>query len=143
MSHELFIVDGVRTPCCKWGTALTGTDAVELGRSAVAAVLARTGLKSALIHEVIFGCVGPPAEAANLARVIALRAGGGVNGNALVFQSMRRPKPQPIDTRLPRLRNATPKKPDERLTHDRKSAEGAVPRISRGRTFRLRNVHHD
>ena len=75
MNSPLYIVDGVRTPFCKMGTALAGADAVELGRTATAAVLARTGLDPAQIDEVIFGCVGQPADAANVGRVIALRAG--------------------------------------------------------------------
>lgn len=75
MTSPLYIVDGVRTPFCKMGTALAGTDAVDLGRTAAAALLARTGLDPAQIDEVIFGCVGQPADAANAARVIALRAG--------------------------------------------------------------------
>ena len=75
MSSPLYIVDGVRTPFCKMGTTLAGADAVDLGRTAAAALLARTGLDPAVIDEVIFGCVGQPADAANAARVIALRAG--------------------------------------------------------------------
>src|SRR5205823_3871624 len=75
MNSSLYIVDGVRTPFCKMGTALASSDAVELGRTAAAAVLARTGLDPAQIDEVIFGCVGQPAESANASRVIALRAG--------------------------------------------------------------------
>ena len=43
--------------------------------TAAVAVLARTGLDPAQIDEVIFGCVGQPIDAANAARVIALRAG--------------------------------------------------------------------
>ena len=74
-SSPLYIVDGVRTPFCKMGTDLAASDAVDLGRSAAAAVLAHTGLDPALIDEVIFGCVGQPADAANPGRVIALRAG--------------------------------------------------------------------
>src|SRR5213079_652783 len=42
---------------------------------AVSALLTRTGLDPHRIDEVIFGCVGQPADAANVARVIALRAG--------------------------------------------------------------------
>jgi acetyl-CoA acetyltransferase family protein len=75
MNASLYVVDGVRTPFCKMGTALAGTDAVELGRSVASAVLARTGLDPGMIDEVIFGCVGQPADAANPSRVIALRAG--------------------------------------------------------------------
>jgi len=72
---RLVIVDGVRTPFCKWNTHFASLGADELGRVAVNALLTRTGLDPKLIDEVIFGCVCQPAEAANVARVIALRAG--------------------------------------------------------------------
>src|SRR5580765_4784204 len=72
---RLVIVDGVRTPFCKAGTDLAALGADELGRIAVSALLTRTGLDPALIDEVIFGCVAQPADASNVARVIALRAG--------------------------------------------------------------------
>src|SRR5271170_3137786 len=76
MSNErLVIVDGIRTPFCKMGTELASLGADELGRVAVSALLTRTDLDPALIDEVIFGCVAQPADAANVARVIALRAG--------------------------------------------------------------------
>src|SRR6184192_220280 len=75
MTDRLVIVDGVRTPFCKAGTELAALGADELGRIAVNALLARTGLDPALVDEVIFGCVAQPADATNLARVIALRAG--------------------------------------------------------------------
>jgi acetyl-CoA C-acetyltransferase/acetyl-CoA acyltransferase len=74
-SNRLVIVDGVRTPFCKAGTDLAGFGADELGRIAVNALLTRTGLDPALVDEVIFGCVAQPVDAANVARVIALRAG--------------------------------------------------------------------
>ena len=74
-SPRLVIVDGIRTPFCKMGTDLARCAADELGRVAVNSLLTRTGLDPALIDEVIFGCVGQPAEAGNVARVIALRAG--------------------------------------------------------------------
>src|SRR5271163_2024236 len=72
---RLVIVDGVRTPFCKWNTSLATLAADELGRVAVSALLARTGLDPKLIDEVIIGCVCQPVEAANISRVIALRAG--------------------------------------------------------------------
>jgi len=74
-TERLVIVDGVRTPFCKAGTELAALGADELGRIAVSALLTRTDLDPALIDEVIFGCVAQPADAANVARVIALRAG--------------------------------------------------------------------
>jgi acetyl-CoA C-acetyltransferase/acetyl-CoA acyltransferase len=72
---RLVIVEGVRTPFCKAGTELVSLGADELGRVAVNALLTRTGLDPALVDEVIFGCVAQPMDAANVARVIALRAG--------------------------------------------------------------------
>jgi acetyl-CoA C-acetyltransferase/acetyl-CoA acyltransferase len=74
-NSRLVIVDGVRTPFCKAGTELASLGADELGRIAVNALLTRTGLDPELVDEVIFGCVAQPADATNIARVIALRAG--------------------------------------------------------------------
>jgi acetyl-CoA C-acetyltransferase/acetyl-CoA acyltransferase len=75
MNERLVIVDGVRTPFCKMGSDLAPLGADELGRIAVNALLARTGIDPAIVDEMIFGCVGQPPDAANIARVIALRAG--------------------------------------------------------------------
>ena len=75
LDQPIYLVDGVRTPFAKMGTAFAETDAAELGRVAVAELLAQTGLDPATIEEVIMGCVAQPADAANIARVIALRAG--------------------------------------------------------------------
>jgi acetyl-CoA C-acetyltransferase/acetyl-CoA acyltransferase len=72
---RLAIIDGLRTPFTKIGTDLATLGADELGRLAVNALLTRTGFDPALIDEVIFGCVGQPMDSANVARVIALRAG--------------------------------------------------------------------
>jgi len=74
-TQRLVIVDGVRTPFRKAGTDLAHSGPDELGRVAVNSLLTRTGLDPGLIDEVIFGCVAQPADAANVARVIALRAG--------------------------------------------------------------------
>ena len=75
MKEPIYIVDGVRTPLAKSGTILADTDAVELGKTVVSLLVARTGIAPEKIEEVIFGCVGQPAEAPNVARVIALRSG--------------------------------------------------------------------
>jgi acetyl-CoA acetyltransferase family protein len=72
---RLAIIDGVRTPFCKAGSDLAALGADELGRVAVGALLARTGLDPQLVDEVIFGCVAQPVDAINVARVIALRVG--------------------------------------------------------------------
>lgn len=75
MKTPLYVVAGARTPFTRMGTTLAGCGADELGRSAASALLAQTGIDPATIDEVIFGCVGNPVDAANVARVIALRAG--------------------------------------------------------------------
>jgi acetyl-CoA C-acetyltransferase/acetyl-CoA acyltransferase len=73
--NSLVIIDGVRTPFLKMGSELAGIDATEQGRVVVQTLLSRTGLDPAQVDELIFGCVSQPADAANIARVIALRAG--------------------------------------------------------------------
>src|SRR6201995_1065966 len=75
MKEPIYIVDGIRTPFAKAGTVLADTTAMDLGKTAVSLLLAKTGLAPEKIEEVILGCVGQPAEAPNIARVIALRAG--------------------------------------------------------------------
>ncbi|MBI4308792.1 MAG: acetyl-CoA C-acyltransferase, partial [Candidatus Omnitrophica bacterium] len=73
--ERIAIVDGIRTPFCKMGTAFNDLSAVELGRVAARELIERTGLDVRNIDEVIFGCVGQPADAANIARVIGLLSG--------------------------------------------------------------------
>ncbi|MCW1883426.1 thiolase family protein [Luteolibacter flavescens] len=73
--NDLFIIAGIRTPFIRSGTDFDALTADDLGRHACTSLLLRTGIDPALIDEVIFGCVAQPAEAANLARVIALRSG--------------------------------------------------------------------
>jgi acetyl-CoA C-acetyltransferase/acetyl-CoA acyltransferase len=71
----MVVVEGVRTPFCRMGTSLAEMTADDLGAVAVKALLAKTGLDPATIDEVIMGCCGQPAEAANVGRVLALRGG--------------------------------------------------------------------
>jgi acetyl-CoA acetyltransferase family protein len=71
----MFIIAATRTPFCKMGTDFAELTADDLGRAAVSALLTKTGIDPAELSEVIFGCVAQPTEAANVARIIALRAG--------------------------------------------------------------------
>lgn len=73
--NRIAIVAGVRTPFAKMGTALKDVPAYDLGRIALAELLARTDIDPNVIDEVIIGNTGNPAEAANMARVVALDAG--------------------------------------------------------------------
>lgn len=72
---DIAIVEGVRTPFAKAFGPLASVPAHELGRVATTALLDRAGLRPEQIDQVIFGCVAQPADAANIARVIALRSG--------------------------------------------------------------------
>jgi acetyl-CoA acyltransferase len=72
---DVVIISGLRTPYAKAGTAFKDVPAVDLGAAVMKEVVARTGIDSERIDEVIVGNAGMPAEAANIARVIALRAG--------------------------------------------------------------------
>jgi acetyl-CoA acyltransferase len=72
---DIVIIEGFRTPYAKAGTALKDVPAVDLGAAVVKEVMVRTGIDPQKIDEVIIGNAGMPAEAANIARVIALRAG--------------------------------------------------------------------
>src|SRR5262245_59247916 len=72
---DLAIVEGVRTPFAKSFGSLANVPAQELGRLATQALLERAGLRPDRVDQVVFGNVALPAEAANIARVIALTAG--------------------------------------------------------------------
>jgi acetyl-CoA acetyltransferase family protein len=73
--NDLFIIAATRTPFCKMGSDLAGLTADDLGRAACSALLTETGIDPGELSEVILGCVAQPTEAANIARVIALRSG--------------------------------------------------------------------
>jgi acetyl-CoA acetyltransferase family protein len=72
---DIAIVEGVRTPFVKAFGPLASVPAQELGRVATLGVLGRAGLRPDQVDQVIFGNVCMPADAANIARVIALEAG--------------------------------------------------------------------
>ena len=85
-TKDLVIVAGVRTPIGNFGGALKDVPPQRLGELVVREVIARSGLDSKLIEEVIFGCVGQPSEAYNIARVIALQAGLPISTPAYTVQ---------------------------------------------------------
>ena len=70
-----WILAGIRTPFAKAGTVFRRVPVYELGRVAVAELLARQELDPARLDHVILGNCAQPAEAANSARVTALLAG--------------------------------------------------------------------
>jgi len=75
MKERLAIIDGIRTPFAKAGTVLRNYRADDLGAIPVREVMSRVPLNYTDIDEVIIGNVAQPANAANIARVVALKAG--------------------------------------------------------------------
>ncbi|PYQ14796.1 MAG: acetyl-CoA C-acyltransferase [Acidobacteria bacterium] len=74
MPSAAVILAGARTPFVKaWG-AFRRIPARELGRMAASEALARSTVDPAEIDEVIFGNIAQPADATNIARVVALRS---------------------------------------------------------------------
>lgn len=73
-NRDVVVVAGVRTPFVKAGTVLRHVGAVELGRVAVREAIERSDLDPEALDEVIVGNIAGPADAANVARVIALEA---------------------------------------------------------------------
>jgi len=73
--REVVIFGGVRTPFVKAGTELQDVTAVDLGRVVAEETMMRLEAPFSAVDEVIFGNVAQPADAANVARVIALRSG--------------------------------------------------------------------
>lgn len=75
MKERIAIVEGVRSPMAKAGTVFKDTPADDLGAMVVREAITRSRIEAEEIDEVIIGNVAQPAHAANIARVIALKAG--------------------------------------------------------------------
>ncbi len=73
--RPVYIIDGVRTPFVKSGSEFADVPAQQLGRAALRELIDRTAVDPAALDEVIIGNVAGPADATNVARVIALLAG--------------------------------------------------------------------
>ena len=85
-SSQVVVVGGVRTPFVRAGTRFRNLSAVDLGCVVVSELLQRAALDPELVDEVILGNIAQPAEATNVARVVALRAGVPVDRPAYTVQ---------------------------------------------------------
>src|SRR5262245_44057233 len=74
-TEPIVVAAGIRLPQARAGGAYAGEDAGHLGATVVRECIARAGIDPAALDEVVVGCVGPPHDQANVARVVALRAG--------------------------------------------------------------------
>jgi len=73
--NEVVIVSAVRTAVGRIGGALKDVQPEDLAKVVIAEAIDRAGIEPATIDEVIFGQTKQSADAANLARVAALKAG--------------------------------------------------------------------
>ena len=71
----LVLASGVRTPLARAGGAFAKEDAAGLGALVARELLARSPWRAEEVDEVVVGCVGVPHDQANVARVVAVRAG--------------------------------------------------------------------
>jgi len=70
--RRVAIINGVRTPFAKAGTALKNLSAIELGKLCVAELLQRTELDGHDVDAIVYGTVVPSVIAPNIAREVSL-----------------------------------------------------------------------
>jgi 3-oxoadipyl-CoA thiolase len=71
-----YLIDGLRSPFGRYGGALAGVRADDLGAQVIAALVAKTRVPAERIDDVIFGCANQAGEDnRNVARMSALLAG--------------------------------------------------------------------
>jgi len=75
MTQRVAIVQGLRIPFAKAGTAYARLDALDLGKIVVTELLERSGVAPSSIDSVVFGNVIPSVKAPNIAREIVLGTG--------------------------------------------------------------------
>lgn len=73
--NRIAVIEGVRTPMAKAGTALKDTQADDLAAHVLREVINRSSVVPDEVEEVILGNVAQPAHSANISRVAALKAG--------------------------------------------------------------------
>ena len=72
MTRRVAIVDGLRTPFAKSGTALKDLSTLELGAAVVTELLARSSVHGSDVDRVVFGSVVQDVASPNIAREIVL-----------------------------------------------------------------------
>ncbi len=86
MGRPVYLVDGARTPFLKARGKPGLFSATDLALGATKPLLLRQPFEANALDEVIYGCMMPSADEANIARIIALRIGGGDKLTAYTVQ---------------------------------------------------------
>jgi len=73
--REVVIAGAVRTPIGRFGGALAGLTAAELGTAAASEALRRAGVSPRQVEETVFGCARQAGVGPNVARQVSYRAG--------------------------------------------------------------------
>ena len=73
--REVVVAGAVRTPIGKFGGALSGLTAAQLGTAVAREALKRAGIEPAQVEETIFGCARQAGGGPNIGRQISYRAG--------------------------------------------------------------------
>ncbi len=109
---EVVIANPLRTANGSFGGAFKTVPAYDLAKIVMQRVIADAGIDPGQLDEVIFGNIGQPSEAANIARVAALYAGIPEHVPAYTVQRNCASSMQAITSRLPghpgRRRRAVP-----------------------------------
>jgi acetyl-CoA acyltransferase len=71
-ARRVAIVDGLRTPFAKSGTVFRNESTLDLASSVVAELVARTGIDTATVDQIVYGTVVADIAAPNIAREIVL-----------------------------------------------------------------------
>jgi acetyl-CoA C-acetyltransferase len=102
--REVVIAGAVRTPIGKFGGALAGLTAAQVGAAAAAEALRRSGVPPHQVDEAVLGCARQAGGGPNVARQVAIHAGlpqevpaftvnmacaSGLKAIGLAFQSVR------------------------------------------------------
>src|ERR687886_2495348 len=74
-TKNVYLAGAVRTPIGRYGGALAGLTAAELGAAAAAESLRRAGVEPGEVREVFWGCARQAGAGPNVGRQIAYRAG--------------------------------------------------------------------
>jgi len=75
-NNEAYIVEAVRTPVTRKGTALAGIHPADLGAHVINALMDRSGIDPGAVEDVVFGCVDTiGGQAGDIARTAWLAAG--------------------------------------------------------------------
>lgn len=75
MKERIAVIDGIRTPFCKGSGVLKDMEPDDLGAYSVRELMARVQIPLDMVDELIFGNVLQPANATNIARIVAVKAG--------------------------------------------------------------------